>query len=72
MRVRPTTFVTESEEAQAHRRRCKALAPLQPGEEERLMAAFLADRNITQCPVRYAAPVEQHQSRTRHPDGQAN
>jgi hypothetical protein len=46
------------EEALAHRRRCKALPPLQPGERERLITAFLAVRSITVCPPRYAAPVE--------------
>jgi hypothetical protein len=32
---------------------------MQPGEAERLVAGFLATRDITTCPVRYAAPVEQ-------------
>jgi hypothetical protein len=51
-------FNVASEQAKAHRRRCKALPPLQPGEPERLMAAFLAVRSITQCPVRYAVPLQ--------------
>ena len=46
-------------EAQAHRRRCKNLPPVQPGEAERLMADFLLTRGVTACPTRYAAPIEQ-------------
>jgi len=42
-----------------HRQRCKSLPALQPGESERLMAAFLAGRGVTLCPARYAAPVAQ-------------
>ena len=45
--------------AQAHRRRCMALPPIQRGEAERLTAAFLADRSVTICPTRYALPIEQ-------------
>jgi hypothetical protein len=45
--------------AQAHRRRCKSLPPVQAGEAERLMADFLATRGVTACPTRYAAPIEQ-------------
>jgi hypothetical protein len=45
--------------ARAHRLRCKTLPPIQAGEAERLVADFLATRDITACPVRYAAPVEQ-------------
>jgi hypothetical protein len=45
--------------ARAHRLRCKSLPPLQPGEAERLLAGFLATRDVTVCPTRYAAPVEQ-------------
>jgi hypothetical protein len=45
--------------ARAHRMRCKSLPPMQPGEAERLMAGFLATRNVTACPTRYAAPIEQ-------------
>jgi hypothetical protein len=50
----------------AHRLRCKSLPPLQPGEAERLMAGFLATRDVTACPTRYAAPIEQrsHLART--------
>jgi hypothetical protein len=58
-------FIAQSEQAHAHRRRCKALPPLQPGERERLVAAFLAARSVTQCPARYAAPVEQRPQLTR-------
>jgi hypothetical protein len=54
----PTTFNAAAERVRAHRRRCRALPPLQPGEHERLVAAFLAVRNITQCPVRYAVPLQ--------------
>jgi hypothetical protein len=43
----------------AHRLRCKSLPPMQVGEAERLAAAFLATRNITTCPTRYAAPIMQ-------------
>ena len=45
--------------AHAHRLRCKSLPPVRAGEAERLVAAFLADKSITMCPTRYAAPVEQ-------------
>jgi hypothetical protein len=45
--------------AQAHRRRCRSLPPVQAGEAERLMAEFLATRGVTACPTRYAAPIEQ-------------
>lgn len=45
--------------AHAHRLRCKQLPPIQAGEAERLVAAFLATNAITPCPERYAAPVEQ-------------
>jgi hypothetical protein len=43
----------------AHRLRCKSLPPMQAGESARLVADFLATREITSCPTRYAAPVEQ-------------
>jgi hypothetical protein len=43
----------------AHRLRCKQLPPMQAGEAERLVAAFLATNAVTACPERYAAPVEQ-------------
>jgi hypothetical protein len=36
--------------AQAHRRRCMSLPPLQAGEAERLMAEFLATRGVSVCP----------------------
>jgi len=49
-------------EGLAHRQRCKSLPPMQVGEPEHLMAAFLANRSITTCPTRYAAPTE-HASR---------
>ena len=59
MQVNPIGFSKEAcERAQAHRRRCKSLPPLQPGEHERLVKEFLAVRSITLCPTRYVAPVE--------------
>ena len=48
-----------AERARAHRLRCKSLPPMQPGEADRLLAGFLATRNVTACPTRYAAPIEQ-------------
>lgn len=51
----------QSERVQAHRRRCKSLPPLRPGEHERLVEEFLAVKSITLCPTRYAAPVERLQ-----------
>jgi hypothetical protein len=50
--------------ARAHRLRCMSLRPLQPGEAERLLAGFLAIRDVTACPTRYAAPVEQRSNLT--------
>lgn len=59
MQGKPIAFAREeAERAQAHRRRCKGLPPLEPGEHERLVKEFLAVRSITLCPTRYAAPVE--------------
>jgi len=48
-----------SQEAVAHVRRCKKLPPMTPGEQERLVTAFLAVRGFTHCPARYSAPVNQ-------------
>jgi hypothetical protein len=45
--------------AHQHRRRCQSLPPIEAGEAERLVVGFLATRDITACPARYAAPVEQ-------------
>jgi hypothetical protein len=59
MAARPNPFNKHFNEAFAHQRRCKTLPPLQPGEQERLVAAFLAVRSVTLCPARYVAPVEQ-------------
>ena len=53
------SFAAVASKARAHRLRCKSLPPMQPGEAERLMAGFLATRDVTACPARYAAPVEQ-------------
>ena len=43
----------------SHRMRCQSLPPMQAGEPARLVADFLATRDVTFCPARYAAPVEQ-------------
>jgi hypothetical protein len=59
MQGKPSGFNREFQPAFAHMRRCKTLPPLRPGEQERLVAAFLAVKNVTACPARYAAPVEQ-------------
>jgi hypothetical protein len=53
------TIGTLNEDALAHRRRCKGLPPVKPGEVERLVAGFLATRGVTALPTRYAAPIEQ-------------
>ena len=59
------SFAALTPDAQAHRRRCKSLPPVQPGEAERLMADFLATRGVTACPTRYAAPIEQQSKPAR-------
>ena len=59
------SFAALTPDALAHRRRCKALPPVQPGEAERLMADFLATRAITACPARYAAPIQQQSQPAR-------
>lgn len=59
MRSKPTPFNRFSEEAVAHRLRCRSLPPLRRGESEALVSAFLAARSATTCPLRYAAPLEQ-------------
>jgi hypothetical protein len=45
--------------------RCKQLPPLRVGEAEELVAAFLASRSVTTCPVRYATAVEQRAQHSR-------
>jgi len=66
MQGKPIAFSREdSERVQAHRRRCKTLPPLRPGEHERLVREFLAVKSITLCPTRYAAPVERLQPPAR-------
>jgi hypothetical protein len=55
----PAAYGRGSSEARAHRDRCESLSPMQAGEAERLIAAFLATNQITACPARYALPVEQ-------------
>jgi hypothetical protein len=52
-------------EIHAHRLRCQSLPPMQAGDSERLVADFLATREITSCPTHYAAPVEQWLQPTR-------
>jgi hypothetical protein len=59
MQVKANGFGGMTSKAHAHRLRCKQLPPIQAGEAERLVAAFLATNAITPCPERYAAPVEQ-------------
>ena len=59
------SFAGRTPEGMAHRRRCKSLPPVQPGEAERLMADFLATRGVTACPTRYAAPIEQRSQLSR-------
>jgi len=63
-----TRFFGALASAHAHRLRCKSLPPIQNGEAELLVAGFLATRDITICPARYAAPVEQrlHSVRRGH------
>jgi hypothetical protein len=53
------SFNQDRSDVQARWQRCKRLPPLRVGEAEALTAAFLASRNVTFCPVRYAAAVEQ-------------
>jgi hypothetical protein len=50
---------TRTMEERAHRQRCKRLPPMQADEANVLMAAFLATRQVTLCPTRYAAPTAQ-------------
>ena len=45
--------------AYASRLRRRNRPPMQHGEVERLVADFLATRDITACPARYAALAEQ-------------
>jgi hypothetical protein len=52
-------------EALAHRRRCRGLPKVQPGEAERLIADFVATKGVTACPTRYAAPIEQQSQLAR-------
>jgi len=41
-----------------HSRRCSRLAPLAPGEDAALVAAFLAaGRDVTRCPPAFLLPV---------------
>lgn len=58
MQAKSNPFGGVAMKAHAHRLRCKHLPPMQAGEAERLVAAFLATNNVTACPIRYAAPVE--------------
>jgi hypothetical protein len=45
-------------DALARRRRCRSLPPIQHGEAERLIANFLATKDVTVCPIRYLLPIE--------------
>jgi hypothetical protein len=65
MQHKSSFFGAMAANAYAHRRRCKSLPPMQPGEAERLLAGFLATRTVTTCPTRYAAPVEQRSHLSR-------
>ena len=47
------------QKAKAHRERCRALPPLRPGEVDRLVAEFLANRVVTQCPTMFVTTVSQ-------------
>lgn len=53
------SFNQDRSDIQARWQRCKRLPPLKVGEAEALTASFLASRNVTFCPVRYAAAIEQ-------------
>jgi hypothetical protein len=60
MRANEPSFQTRLEkqrQAAAHRQRCRGLPPLQHDEAEQLVAKFLADRPVTQCPAVYLVPV---------------
>jgi hypothetical protein len=59
MQQKTNTFGRLSIQALQHRRRCETLPPLRTGEAEELVAQFLEARGITECPARYALPVEQ-------------
>jgi hypothetical protein len=59
MQRKPNAFIRLPVEAWAHRLRCENLPPLQAGEADRLVTAYLAARSVTMCPARCAAPVEQ-------------
>jgi hypothetical protein len=58
MKDKASSFGALATTAYANRSRSKSL-PMQNGEVERLVADFLATRDIAACPARYAAPVEQ-------------
>ena len=59
------SFAAVAAKSHAHRLRCKNLLKMQTGEAERLLAGFLATRDVTACPTRYAAPVEQQSHSSR-------
>ena len=59
MQQKSAFFSRLSLEALQHRRRCERLPALRDGEVATLVAEYLAERSITVCPTRYAAPVEQ-------------
>jgi hypothetical protein len=59
MQEQSAFFGAMATKAHEHRLRCRRLPPIQSGEVERLVADFLATRDITSCPPRFAAPVEE-------------
>jgi hypothetical protein len=65
---RPIAYLDEARtvEQLAHRRRCKSLPPLRADEAQHLMAAFVANKSVTICPPRYAAPSAQGSVDTTH------
>jgi hypothetical protein len=68
MQQKSNSFGRISPQAWQHRRRCEHLPPLEAGEAEHLIAAFLAARGVTVCPTRYAAPIEQRPLYSRNGD----
>jgi hypothetical protein len=50
-------LLEKQRQAAAHRQRCRRLPPLRLGEAEQLVAKFLADRPVTQCPTVYLVPL---------------
>jgi hypothetical protein len=42
----------------AHKKRCRTLPAIRPGEVEQLAEAFITVRGVTQCPPAYAAAIQ--------------